>query len=100
MILRLRVIKAKTFIVRFAVESLWESAIAQMGERKSSVLLSELHTNWVRVRASMYFHTGWRINDINLALCMWSCCRRADSVVSQAYSGMPRYVLYGDVRAL
>ena len=43
----------------------WESAIAQMGERQSSVLLSELHTNWVRVRASpasMYFHTGWCIN--------------------------------------
>ena len=42
-----------------------ESAIAQMGERRSSVLLSELHTNWVRVRASpasMYFHTGWCIN--------------------------------------
>ena len=44
---------------------IWESAIAQMGERRSSVLLSELHTNWVRVRASpasMYFHTEWCIN--------------------------------------
>ena len=33
----------------------------------------------------------WRC--VDLAICMWSGCRRADPVVSQAYPGMPRYVL-------
>ena len=43
----------------------WESAIAQMGVRRSSVLLFELHINWIRVRASpasIYFHTGSFLN--------------------------------------
>ena len=31
-------------------------------------------------------------NCINLS-CMWYGCRRADQVVSQAYPGMPRYIL-------
>ena len=30
---------------------------------------------------------------VNLPICMWSGCCRADPVVSQAYPGMPRYVL-------
>ena len=58
----------------------WGSAKAQLGERRS--LVSELHTSLVRVRASpasMYFQSGGY-------KCMWSGCRRADPVVSQAYS--------------
>ena len=61
------------------------SAIAQLGERRS--LVSELHTNLVRVRASpasMYFQPGRCIK--KQPKCMWSGCRRADPVVSQAYS--------------
>ena len=56
-------------------------------------LLSELHANLVRVRASpapKYFQSGWCIN---LSECMGCGCRRADPVVSQAYPGMPNYVL-------
>ena len=56
----------------------WGSAIAQLGERRS--LVSELHTNLVRVRASpasMYFQSG---GCINLSKCMWSGCRRADDI--------------------
>ena len=56
-------------------------------------LLFELHTNLVRVCASpapKYFQSG---RCINLSECMWCGCRRADPVVSQAYPGMPRYVM-------
>ena len=56
-------------------------------------LLSELHTNSVRVCASptpKYFQSG---RCINLSECMWCGCRRVDPVVSQAYPGMLRYVL-------
>ena len=63
--------------------------IGSVVERRSS----ELHTNLVRVCASQapkYFQVG---GCINLSICMWFGCRRADPVVSPAYHGMPRYVL-------
>ena len=69
----------------------WGSTVGQLGER--CCLPSELHTNLVRVCASpalKYFQSG---RCINLSKCMWSGYRQANLVVSQAYSGMPRYVL-------
>ena len=72
-----------------------------MGIRHGSVVerqSSELHTNLVRAHASSalkYFQSGGLIN---LSICMWSGCRWADQVVSQAYRGMPRYV--GDYSGL
>ena len=55
---------------------------------------SESHTNVVRVRASPALIKIFSVcRCVNLPICMWSGCRRADPVVSQAYPGMPRYVL-------
>ena len=54
--------------------------IGSVVERRSS----ELHTNLVRVCASpapKYFQVG---GCINLSICMWFGCRRADPVVSPA----------------
>ena len=70
-----------------------EQEHSSVGRVEVKHLLSELHTNLVRVRATpapKYFQSG---RCFNLSECMWCGCRRADPVVSQAYPGIPRYVL-------